>query len=84
MDFTNLRNCMDMFLERDHVPGLHCKVYKNHSEIFDYRAGMSDLEAQKPMQGNEIYKCYSMTKMITCISALQLMEKSKFLLNDQV
>ena len=73
-----------MFLERDHVPGLHCKVYKNHREIFDYRAGMSDLEAQKPMQGNEIYKCYSMTKMITCISALQLMEKSKFLLNDQV
>ncbi len=84
MDFSNLKNCMDMFLERDHVPGLHCKVYKGHKEIFDYRAGMSDLEAQKPMQGNEIYKCYSMTKMITCISALQLMEKNKFLLNDQV
>ncbi|MBQ7120215.1 MAG: beta-lactamase family protein, partial [Oscillospiraceae bacterium] len=84
MNFSNLRNCMDMFLERDHVPGLHCKVYKNHEEVFDYRAGMSDLETQKPMQGNEIYKCYSMTKMITCISALQLMEKNKFLLNDQV
>ena len=73
-----------MFLERDHVPGLHCKVYKNHEEIFDYRAGLSDKEANKPIQGNEIYKCYSMTKMITCISALQLMEKNKFLLNDQV
>ncbi len=84
MDFTNLKNCMEMFLERDHVPGLHCKVYKGHEEVFDYYAGASDREAGKPMQGNEIYRIYSMTKMITCISALQLMEKNKFLLNDQV
>jgi len=84
MDFANLKNCMEMFLERDHVPGLHCKVYKGHEEVFDYYAGASDREAGKPMQGNEIYRIYSMTKMITCISALQLMEKNKFLLNDQV
>ena len=80
MDFTNLKNCMDMFLERDQVPRLHCKVYKGHKEIFDYYAGESDREAGKPMKGNEIFRIHSMTKMITCISALQLMEKTSFFL----
>ncbi|MBE6912535.1 MAG: beta-lactamase family protein [Ruminococcaceae bacterium] len=84
MNFKNLKECMDMFISRDKVPGLDCIVCKDHKEIYRYTAGFADKEAGRKMQGDEQYLIYSMTKLVTCISALQLLEKGKFLLNDPI
>ncbi len=84
MELFNLKNYMDTLVSKYNVPGLDCIVYKNHEMIFRYYTGMSDLEKGKKMQGDELYLIFSMTKMLTCISALQLLEKGKYLLNDPV
>lgn len=84
MNFKNLKECMDMFISRDKVPGLDCIVYRDHEEIYRYTTGFADIESGRRMQGDEQYYIYSMTKLLTCISALQLLERTKYLMNDPV
>ena len=73
-----------MFISRDKVPGLDCIVYRDHEEIYRYTTGYADVEAGRKMQGDEQYYIYSMTKLLTCVSALQLLERTKYLMDDPV
>ncbi len=82
MDFSKLKDFMDVLVNERNTPGVDCIVYKNHEMIFRYFTGMSDIENKKKMDGNELYLIFSMTKMLTCTCALQLYEKGKFLLSD--
>lgn len=82
MDFTKLKNCMDEIVQKYNTPGVDCMVYKDHEIVFRYFTGMSDIENNKKMEGNEIYLIFSMTKMLTCTAALQLFEQGKYLMSD--
>ncbi len=84
MDFTDLKNQMDKIVNEYKVPGIDCILYKDHEMLFRYYTGMSDIENNKKMNGNELYFIFSMTKMLTCTSALQLYEKGKFLMTDPI
>lgn len=75
---------MDVIVQKYNAPGVDCIVYKNHEMIFRYFTGMSDIENNRKMNGNELYFIFSMTKMITCTAALQLFEQGKYLMNDSV
>lgn len=84
MDFTKLQNLLDKFVEEYKTPGVDCMVYQNHKPLFRYYAGKRDIENNLPTDGNEIYMIYSMSKLVTCTAALQLLEQSKYILNDPV
>ncbi len=84
MDFTLLKETLDSMIEKRNVPGVDCIVYKEHEEIFRYFAGCSNRETKKPMNGQELYIIFSMTKMLTCTCALQLFEQGKFSMDDPV
>ena len=84
MNFEKLKDCMDSLIKDHKIPGLDIIVNKDHKEIFRYTKGFSDIENQRKMQGNEIYDIYSMTKMVTCIAALQLVEKGILSLEDEI
>ena len=84
MNFTNLKNYMDRLVSEYNVPGVDCIVYKDHQQLFRYYTGMSDIENQKKMQGDELYIIFSMTKMLTVTCALQLLEQGKYVMSDPV
>ncbi|MBE7046038.1 MAG: beta-lactamase family protein [Ruminococcaceae bacterium] len=84
MDFTNLKNYLDVLVNEAKTPGVDCIVYKDHKELFRYFTGMSDIENGKEINGNELYLIFSMTKMITVTAALQLYEKGKYIMTDPV
>lgn len=84
MNFTGLKNCMDEIVQKYNTPGVDCMVYKDHEIVFRYFTGMSDVENNKKMEGNELYLIFSMTKMITCTAALQLFEQCKYLMSEPV
>ena len=46
--------------------------------------GFMDRENERPMQEDTIFRIYSMTKSVTSIAIMQLLEKSKFRLDDPV
>lgn len=84
MNFDKLKDCMDYLVNVRKTPGVDCIVYQNHNMIFRYFTGMSDIENNKKINGNELYLIFSMTKMLTCTGALQLYEKGKYSLDDPI
>ena len=84
MDFTNLKKFLDKAVNVYLAPGVDCVVYKEHEQVFRYYTGMRDIENKIPMDGNELYFIFSMTKMLTCTCALQLLEQGKYLMSDPV
>ncbi|MBQ4087172.1 MAG: beta-lactamase family protein [Clostridia bacterium] len=84
MDFTKLQNALDRIVTEYHAPGVDCQVYIDHQPVFRYFAGMRDAENKIPMDGNELYLIFSMTKMLTCTGALQLLEKGAYRLDDPI
>jgi CubicO group peptidase (beta-lactamase class C family) len=50
--------------------------------VFQYRNGFENLEEKTPIRDNAIFNLYSMTKIMTCVAALQLVEKGDLLLLD--
>lgn len=47
-------------------------------------AGYADIEANKPLKSDAIFRIYSMTKPITTVAAMMLYEEGRFQLDDPV
>jgi len=84
MKFDELRDFLDDELKFRHIPGQECLIYHNNDKVFDYCEGMADIETGSPLKRDSIFRMYSMTKVITCVAALQLFEKGRFLMTDPV
>lgn len=56
-------------------------MHRNET-VFRYRNGYADLEQRIPIDDQRIMNLYSMTKIMTCTAALQLVEKGIVKLND--
>ena len=81
MDFSKVVHFMESLKDMG-VPGADLGIYQHGKEIFRHRTGYANLESQKPIAPDTLYSIYSMTKVVTCVSALRLYEEGKFLLND--
>ena len=84
MDFQNLKKCMDEHVAHEHRPSVDVLVYRDHEILFRYFTGVMDAENGGGLNGDEYYFIYSMTKMITCCCALQLLEQGKYQLDDPI
>lgn len=84
MKFKNLKNCMDELVADPLRPSVDVSVYRDHELLYRYFTGVMDIENGGELGGDEYYFIYSMTKMITCCCALQLLEKGKYQLDDPV
>jgi len=81
MDFTRVTN----FLETLHgvgVPGVDLAIFIKGKEIYRHQSGFSNLDSRAPIAPDTLFQFYSMTKIITCVSALRLYEEGVFSLND--
>lgn len=84
MSFGNLKKTLDTIVNDMKTPGVDCIVYKEHKEIFRYFTGKRNIEKDIDIDGNELYIIFSMTKMLTCATALTLFEEGKFRMDDPV
>ncbi len=84
MNFENLKKCMDEHVSDERRPSVDVLVYRNHELLFRYFTGVMDVEDGGELHGDEQYFIYSMTKMITCCCALQLLEQGKYNLDDHI
>jgi len=75
---------MDSALPKIGVSGIDCIIYQDHQEIFRHAAGYSDIENRIPMRPDGLYNLYSASKVITCVAAMQLLEKGKIALFEPV
>jgi len=76
-----LRPLLKSFIEKGPA-GCACSVYHQNEQVFEDYVGYADLETKKPISSDTIYRIYSMTKVVTCVAALNLYERGLFLLED--
>ena len=83
MDFQRLTDFLEG-LSKKGIPGNSCAVMLDGKRVYEHYCGYADLEAQKPVGPDTLFRIYSMTKIFTCVAAMQLYEKGLFSLSDPV
>lgn len=73
----NIQNVMDDAVFTKQIAGCNCLIYQNGKEIAYYQAGFSDIENKKLFERNTICRLFSMTKPVTAVAALKLIEMGK-------
>ena len=84
MKFDRLKDFLDYYLPMLGVPGSDTVIYKDHEEIFRHTSGYDNLKYRTPMRKDALHHVYSCTKIVTCVAALQLIERGEILINDPV
>jgi len=80
----NIKPVMQAYVDQKKLPGLITLVARRGKVVHFERFGLMDIEADKPMQPDTIFRIYSMTKPITTVAAMMLYEEGHFQLNDPI
>lgn len=84
MDFTELEKFQDWMSDEWRIPGSSAVGYVGGREVYRHSSGYADVEARRRMQGDELMYMYSITKTVTSLCGLQLLEQGKISLADPV
>lgn len=64
--------------------GCGCAVAKDGKTLYQGYFGYADIENNKPITEDTVYRLFSMTKVVICTAAMMLFERGKFLLNEPI
>jgi CubicO group peptidase (beta-lactamase class C family) len=81
---AELRARMQSYVDKGAIPGAVMLVMKKGQILCFEAVGFQDIESRKRMSTNSIFDIRSMTKPITAIGIMILMEEGKLALNDSV
>jgi len=70
--------------QRDHIPGLSCAVGVAGQVVFAEGFGVADLENDVPATAATVYRLASISKPITAVAAMQLVEQGRLDLDADV
>jgi CubicO group peptidase (beta-lactamase class C family) len=79
-----LSAAMRGYIDRGEVPGTVSLVARRGHVVHLEAQGLMDLESRAPMRADSIFRIASMTKPITSIAVMMLLEEGKYLLTDPV
>ncbi|GAB4026942.1 serine hydrolase domain-containing protein [Spirosoma koreense] len=72
------------YIDNGAFPGVAALVVRNGKIVYYKAFGKSDLETNKPLAKDAIYRIASMTKAITSLAVLMLHEEGKIMLDDPI
>ena len=80
---------LDEIMKRRYVdggllPGLLTQIYRRGELVHTGMSGQMDLERAKPMRQDAIFRIYSMSKPITAVALMMLVEEGRLGLDDEV
>jgi CubicO group peptidase (beta-lactamase class C family) len=84
MRLQRLRTHMQRSVEQKKYAGIITTMARHGQLAFAECFGMMDIEANRSMQFDTIFRIASMTKPITSVATMMLYEEGRFLLNDPV
>ena len=79
-----LSDLSNRYVSEGRVPGIVNLVLRNGKVIHYEAVGSRGANDSAPMQPDDLFRIYSMTKPITSVAAMQLYEQGKFQLSDPV
>lgn len=81
---ARIRTVMQSHIAAKDISGAVTLVARHGKTVHFEAVGLADLETQKPMQVGSLFRMASMTKPVTAVAILMLMEEGKLLLSDPV
>jgi CubicO group peptidase (beta-lactamase class C family) len=72
------------YVDSGELPGILTQVHRKGELVHTGMAGHMDLERSKPMQEDAIFRIYSMSKPITSVALMMLVEEGALGLDDAV
>jgi CubicO group peptidase (beta-lactamase class C family) len=81
---TRIGALMGRLVEERKYAGLTCLVARRGKVAFFESRGHADIEANRPMKNDTIVRIYSMTKPITSVAVLMLMEEGRLRIGDPI
>jgi CubicO group peptidase (beta-lactamase class C family) len=72
------------WIEPGWLPGVQVLLWRRGETVLDVAAGQRDRVRQTPMAHDTIHRIYSMTKPLTSVAALMLLEEGAIALDDPV
>jgi CubicO group peptidase (beta-lactamase class C family) len=66
------------------IPGAVLLIQQHGKPVYHELIGLRDTATKEPMTDDTIFRLFSLTKPITSVVAMQLIEQGKFALNDPV
>lgn len=79
---ARLPRVMQGFVERKELPGLVLLVVRDGRTVVHRALGSQDLEGKQPMRPDTIFRIASMSKPVTSVAVLILVEEGKVRLDD--
>ena len=81
---SRLNSHLERYVDDRRLPGFHVVVSRRGKVAHQHLYGMRDVEASLPVTADTMYRIYSMTKPITSVALMMLVEEGKLLLSDPV
>ena len=83
--FDRIENHLrERYIEAGRFPGTQLLVYRRGHLVHNSSLGFADLERKVPVKDDTIYRIYSMTKPITSIAFMMLVEEGRVALDEPV
>lgn len=79
-----IQNVLDAAVQNKELAGVNLLVYKDGNEIGYWQSGLADINANKLYSRDTICRMYSMSKTVTCVAAMILVEEGKLDLADEL
>ena len=80
--FARLDATLESFVDAGKIPGVQVLVSRHGELVHRHLYGFTDVEAQTKVQDDTIYRIYSMTKPITSVAVMILLEEGHLLLEN--
>lgn len=84
MNTEKINQCMQAYVENQEISGAALIVRKGDEIVFKNKWGYSRVENKTPVAYHSIFRMMSMTKCITGVCILKLMEEGKLSLEDPI
>lgn len=79
-----IKPAMQAYVDSKRIAGLSTMVARRGKVVHFEQVGLMDVEANRPMSPDAIFRIYSMTKPIICTALMTLYEQGRFQLFDPV
>ena len=79
-----IRPVMQDYVDKENLPGFLTVVARHGKIVHVETVGMRDIENNKPIEPDTIFRIYSMSKPITSVAVMMLYEEGKFQLDTPV
>lgn len=75
---------MSEFVKTQRVPGASLAVSRNSQVVYARGFGLADREESRPVQPDSLFRLASISKPLTAVAVMQLVEQGKFRLDDLI